>query len=96
MALLVYVDDIVITTNEQTVAVNLKIFLNEKFKLKDLGDLKYFLGIEVARFSKGIYLCQRHYTLQLLDETGLLGCKPLTTPMDVNLKLRQDEGDFAS
>lgn len=94
LALLVYVDDIVIATNDQEEAVNLKLFLNEQFKLKDLGDLKYFLGIEVARSSKGIYICQRHYTLQLLDETGLLGCKPRTTPMDVNLKLRQYEGDL--
>ncbi|KAJ9556963.1 hypothetical protein OSB04_011577 [Centaurea solstitialis] len=51
-------------------------------KIKDLGDLKYFLGMEVARSRKGIFLSQRKYVLDLLKETGMLGCKPADTPMD--------------
>lgn len=94
IALLVYVDDVVIAINDEEEAKALKIFLNDQFKLKDLGDLKYFLGIEVARSRRGIYICQRHYALQLFTESGLLGCKPLTTPMDINLKLSQDDGDL--
>ncbi|XP_073016728.1 uncharacterized protein [Primulina eburnea] len=76
---------IVIATNDEAEARALKILLNDQFKLKDLGDLKYFLGIEVARSKRGIYICQCHYALQLLTDTGLLGCKPRTTPMDVNV-----------
>lgn len=55
--------------------------------------MKYFLGIEVARSSRRIYLRQRHYALQRLDDTGLLVCEARTIPLDVNLKLNQDEGE---
>lgn len=91
LALLVYVDDIVLATNDVKEANDLKIFLDSRFKLKDRGNLKYFLGIEVARSSIGISICQRHYALQLLTEAGLLGSKPQTTPLDANLKLSNED-----
>lgn len=55
--------------------------------MKQLGDLKYFLGIEVARSKHGIFLSQRKYILDLLSETGMLGCKPVDTPIEQNHKL---------
>ena len=80
MALLVYVDDIILASNNQNEVDDLKKFLNECFKLK------YFLGLEVARSSKGIYLSEIHYALQLLSNSNLLRCKPSKTPMDPNTK----------
>ncbi|RVX19233.1 Retrovirus-related Pol polyprotein from transposon RE1 [Vitis vinifera] len=94
IALLIYVDDIVITSNDHENVDELKKFLNGCFKLKDLGNLKYFLGLEVGRSSKGISVSQRHYALQLLFDTGYLGCKTRKTPMDPNVKLSHDEGDL--
>ncbi|CAH9105932.1 unnamed protein product, partial [Cuscuta epithymum] len=84
--LIVYVDDIVLTGDDQGELAALKNFLAQQFEIKDLGNLKYFLGMEVARSQKGIMICQRKYVLDLLKETGLLGCKPVSTPIDPNQK----------
>ncbi|XP_034212955.1 secreted RxLR effector protein 161-like [Prunus dulcis] len=58
--------------------------------MKDLGDLKYFLEIEVARSTTGIFLSQMKYVLDLLTETGMLGCKSVDTPIEMNHKLCED------
>ncbi|KAL4310349.1 hypothetical protein GQ457_01G030280 [Hibiscus cannabinus] len=92
IALVVYVDDIVLVSPSVTAITAIKHFLHETFKIKDLGDLKYFLGFEVARSSKGINLCQRKYTLELLQEFGFLECKPATTPMVPSKKLSKQDG----
>lgn len=55
-ALLVYVDDIVLTGNASTEINHVKSFLHSTFRIKDLGNLKYFLGLEVSRTNKGIHL----------------------------------------
>ena len=55
--------------------------LVQKFEIKNLGNLRYFLGIEVACSKKVIFLAQRKYTLDLLKETGMLGSKPIDTPV---------------
>ncbi|KAK6146357.1 hypothetical protein DH2020_020226 [Rehmannia glutinosa] len=88
----VYVDDIVIGGNDYSAISHVKEFLASSFKLKDLGDLKYFLGFEIARSAKGISICQREYAINLLDESGYLGCKPRTVTMDYNVKLHKDSG----
>lgn len=93
VAVLVYVDDIVIASNDNEVVDQLKEDLKKRFKLRDLGPLRYFLGLEIARASQGIYICQRKYVLELLDETGLLACKPSTIPMDPSIKLCIDSGE---
>jgi hypothetical protein len=60
--------------------------------VKDLGFLRYFLGIEVSRGSKGIYLSQRKYIIDLLREIGMYGSRPAATPIEQNNRLSSNEG----
>ncbi|XP_062093601.1 uncharacterized mitochondrial protein AtMg00810-like [Humulus lupulus] len=92
LALLVYVDDIVIATNNVSDLNDFKHTLDIKFKLKDLGPSRSFLGLEIGRSSKGISVSQRPFTLQLLQESGYIGAKTASTPMEPNIKLSKDEG----
>uniref|UniRef100_A0A2N9IEJ3 Integrase catalytic domain-containing protein n=1 Tax=Fagus sylvatica TaxID=28930 RepID=A0A2N9IEJ3_FAGSY len=92
--LVVYVDDIVITGSDKEGIQILINHLSSSFLTKYLGKLRYFLGIEVARSKAGISLSQRKYTLDILQDTGYLGSKPVATPMESNLKLMPDEGEF--
>ncbi|KAL0553695.1 hypothetical protein IC582_007597 [Cucumis melo] len=85
--LIVYVDDIVLTGDDQTKISQLKQRMGDEFEIKDLENLKYFLGMEVARSKEGISVSQRKYTLDLLTETGMLGCRPADTPIEFNCKL---------
>ena len=82
--------DIIITRDDELEIRNLKNRLTLKFEIKDLGNLRYFLGIEVERSRKGLSLSQRKYVLDLLKETGMIGCKPASTPMEHNLKFTHD------
>ncbi|KAG7597976.1 Retrotransposon Copia-like N-terminal [Arabidopsis suecica] len=93
VAVLVYVDDIIITANDDDTVSTLKLDLQKAFKLRDLGTLQYFLGLEIARSAKGISICQRKYILELLEETKLLACKPSSVPMDPNVKLVLDSDE---
>ena len=91
--LVVYVDDIVIIGSDQDGIQKLKQHLFTHFQTKDLGKLKYFLGIEIAQSSSGVVLSQGKYALDILEETGMLDCKPVDTPMDPNVKLVPEQGE---
>jgi len=69
--ILVYVDDIILAGNDKEEIDQIKQALNKTFKIKDLGDLRYFIGLEVARNKKGIMMNKRKYALKLLKDAGL-------------------------
>ncbi|GJX62299.1 ribonuclease H-like domain-containing protein [Tanacetum coccineum] len=93
LAPLVYMDDIVIRRNNVGEISKFKDFLNQKFKIKDLGELKYFLGIEVLKMKNGLSLNKIRYCIELLHEYGLLACKPVATLMLENDVLPHKETD---
>jgi len=90
---LIYVDDMLITGSSVQLIEETKAKLNQTFKMKDLGELRFFLGIEFARSSKGILMHQRKYALELISETGLGNAKPAVTPIDNNNKLSSRQYD---
>ncbi|CAM8888862.1 unnamed protein product [Rhodiola kirilowii] len=81
--LLVYVDDVLLTGTSLSTITKIKAFIHDKFRIKDLGTLKYFLGLEVARNHSGIFLHQRKYALDLLQEHDMIECKPAKTPLPI-------------
>uniref|UniRef100_A0A3Q7F5U4 Reverse transcriptase Ty1/copia-type domain-containing protein n=1 Tax=Solanum lycopersicum TaxID=4081 RepID=A0A3Q7F5U4_SOLLC len=93
VVVLIYVDDLLITGDNELLIREAKEVLHHKFKLKDLGELKYFLGIEVLRSKTGVILNQRKYILELISDTGLSGAKPVNTPLETNLRLTSIELD---
>lgn len=82
IVLIVYVDDIILTGNCHLGINKVKSYLATEFEVKDLGSLRYFLGMEVGRSETGMVISQRKYILDLLQETGMLGCKPVSTPLE--------------
>nr|GEV40714.1 ribonuclease H-like domain-containing protein [Tanacetum cinerariifolium] len=93
LALLVYVDEIIITGNSVFEIEKFKVFCKSKFMIKDLGKLKYFLGIEVVVTDKGICINKRKYVLDLLSEYGMLACKPAKTPLMSKLVISNEASD---
>ncbi|XP_072054409.1 uncharacterized mitochondrial protein AtMg00810-like [Arachis hypogaea] len=89
--LIVYVDDIILTGDDSLELKDLKEKLAKAFGIKELGSLKYFPGIEFARYKEGIFMNQRKYILDILKETRLLDCKAAETPIEPNLKLKPAE-----
>ncbi|KAJ0575886.1 putative RNA-directed DNA polymerase [Helianthus annuus] len=87
VVLLVYVDDIVLTRNSSLETDKVKSLLKKEFLIKDLGFLKYFLGIEVIKTDDGVCLSQRKYCMDLLNEYGMSGSKPVSCPIERNYVL---------
>ena len=90
--MLIYVDDIIVTSSSPEAVTTLLADLKEDFALKDLGKLHYFLGIEVKEDLDSITLSQAKYAQDLLKRVGMLGCKPCTTPLSASEKLSSYDG----
>ena len=91
--LVVYVDDIIIIGNNEGEIAHLKVQLGKEFEVKDIGLLRYFLGIEVAHRADGVVLSQQKYVLVLLTKTGMLGYRHKASPIDPKIKLTELAGE---
>ena len=92
VSILLYIDDMVITGPDLDAINTTKSQLSKAFKMKDLGDLHYFLGIKVIHTPDDILLSQCHYVLNMLYKFGMMDCRPISTSLDRNLKLCLDSG----
>lgn len=89
VALLVYVDDVIITVPSLDLLIELKTSLNLASTIKELGTTKFLLGMEITRGSDGTSLNQRKYILEILSSHGLLCCKPIVAPLPLGIALSQ-------
>jgi hypothetical protein len=87
MFILIYVDDIIVMSSKQEAVPALLRDLQEEFALKDLGELHYFLGIEVNKCADGIILSQEKYVMDLLKNAGMKKCKTVSTPLTTTEKV---------
>ena len=85
--LLLYVDDIIITGDDLSGIQELKVFLSRQFEMKDLGHLRYFLGLEITHSTDGLYITQVKYASELLSQAGLTDSKTVDTPVELNAHL---------
>lgn len=92
--LLVYIDDIVLAGTSLEEIKSVKQALYQQFKIKDLGQLIFFLGLEINRSSSDIFLNQRKYVLELLEDTGFLSVKTALIPVDTSIKLSATDGEL--
>ncbi|GKB43363.1 ribonuclease H-like domain-containing protein [Tanacetum coccineum] len=88
--LLLYVDDIVLTASSFNLLHQIITSLYAEFSMTDLGSLNYFLGIYVTRNASRMFLSQQKYATKVLDQAGMLNCKPCRTPVDTDSKLFAD------
>jgi hypothetical protein len=89
---LIYVDDIIVASSTPDATQVLLQQLGQEFALKDLGDLSFFLGIEVRRTKDGIILTQKKYAADLLKKVGMSNCKGVPTPLATSEKLSDTVG----
>ena len=90
--LLIYVDDIILTTSTTSLLRSIIHMLSNEFAMKDLGPLHHFLGISVTRTATGLHLSQRQYILDILAHAGMRDCHPVLTPVDTKAKLSASDG----
>ncbi|KAL0395169.1 UNVERIFIED_CONTAM: Retrovirus-related Pol polyprotein from transposon RE1 [Sesamum latifolium] len=92
LALLVYVDDILLTGTSEDSLRAVKQYLDSLFTIKDLGNAKYFLGLELARSDHGLHITQHKYLQDILVDTAMENAKPASTPFSSGLQLTSDVG----
>lgn len=91
--LLIYVDDIFIVSDNELELKNFKIELFSRFKTSDLTDSNRFLGIDVEWSNEGVYLSQSKYVNCILKKFRMTNCKPVLTPMEINLKIKENNDE---
>ncbi|XP_065638374.1 uncharacterized mitochondrial protein AtMg00810-like [Quercus suber] len=94
--LLMYVDDMIITSDDLSGIQKLKDFLSQQFEMKDLGHLNYFLGLEITHSTDGLYITQAKYAFEHLSRAGLTDSKTVDTPIELNTHLTPSRGKLLS
>ncbi|KAK9740342.1 hypothetical protein RND81_03G027900 [Saponaria officinalis] len=92
MILSLYVDDLIITGNNEAMIADFKKHMKQEFEMTDLGLMNFFLGLEVKQTREGIYITQRKYAEAILKRFKMDKCKVMSTPLAINEKLSKEDG----
>lgn len=92
IVLIIYVDDVLITGNDEELITRIKKFLDTEFTIKDLGKTDYFLGVEIDQSTEDIMVSQMKYIVDILQEYHMMDSKPCATPILAGSKLSSTEG----
>ncbi|KAL0345580.1 UNVERIFIED_CONTAM: putative mitochondrial protein [Sesamum radiatum] len=87
LILLVYIDDVLITSSFEQQIHDVKHFLDVAFTIEDLGPAKFFLGLEIVRCSAGISVRQHNYVRDVIHDVNLISCESANTPLPLGVKL---------
>ncbi|VFQ62769.1 unnamed protein product [Cuscuta campestris] len=90
--LFLYVDDIVLTVSSSSLFESLIQKLKAEFAMTDMGDLHFFLSINVHRTSNGLFLHQTQFTHDILERDRMVSCRPISTTVDTKAKLSSSSG----
>lgn len=88
-----YVDDIIYTSSSKTLLLEFKTLMQREFEMSDLGNLSYFIGLEVLQRTDGVFVSQRKFAKDLLQKFGMNNCNPSLTPMNRGEKFKIDDDE---
>jgi hypothetical protein len=91
LIVVVYVDDIIFGSNEESMSQKFASDMQQEFEMSLLGELTFFLGLQVQQATDGIFLSQTKYLKQILKKYGMEDCKPVSTPMITGCNLSSND-----
>ena len=84
-------DDIIFGSNDDRLSTKFSTKMQSEFEMSLLGELIYFLGLQISQQEKGIFICQANYIKEMLKKFKMEDCKPILTPMVTGSKLSIDD-----
>ena len=87
----VYVDDIIFGSDDDRLSKQFSKDIKSEFEMSLLGELKFFLGLQIFELNNGIFISQSKYIKEMLNKFGMEDCKPVSTPMTIGCKLSKDD-----
>lgn len=87
-----YVDDLLVTGSKSTLVNQFKDQMKQVFEMTDLGEMSYFLGMEITQSQQGIFISQHKYAKKVLKKFNMQSCKSIGTPLMENGKLSKEDG----
>jgi hypothetical protein len=87
----IYVDNIVFGSTNDMLSHEFAKDMHNEFEIPLLGELSFFMGLQICQRNQGIFISQTKYIREMLKRFGMEYCKPVTTPMQTSFKLRKDD-----